>query len=675
MSLEAEGFYEFGGFRLSPAARRLQRGARAVSLPPKAFEALLALVESGGRVMGRGELIQRIWPAGEAGEANLAVMISALRKTLGERPDGGLYIETVPRQGYRFAAPVQAGANSEVPTGAATTGGPEESAINAAAQNGPTSEAALPPTPTIAPPGADRAAPGGDHAAPAVTAQAAGAGAGGRGLRRKTLFIAAALVLIAVAAGYVMLSRPTAKANAQPRRLAILPFRNLNPNAATDFLGSSLADSITTKLGGIRSLIVRPSAYVKKYAGANIDPKRAAAELNVDTLMTGTYLKEGDTLRITVQLIDANKGEILARLPLDTRYDKLPAVHEQVAASIVDRLQMKLSFDESEALKQKGTENRQAYELYLQGRDLYLNNNFMAAVPLLEEAVRLDPNFALAWAHLGRARNAAASFKLRGRDLHLSAQAAYDQALNLNPDLTEAVIFKANLFTDTNRVEQSVPLLRRLLTANPNHAEAHWELGYAYRFAGMLAESVEEGERARALDPLVKAGSSAFNSYLYTGQYEKFLASLPASDDNAFLIFYRGLGNYYMKNWERAAAEFDRAYETEPQLYTQIGKALSYAIHNQLAAGLDLLRNVEHGIEQSGVGDAEGIYKVAQAYAALGDRASALRVLRHSIEQGFFCYAFFMSDPLLTPLRGEAEFAALMEKARARQEQFRQAFF
>src|SRR5581483_9795044 len=492
--------------------------------------------------------------------------------------------------------------------------------------------------------------------------------------RRLAILAVAALVLIGVGAIYMLLIRSTARANAQPRRLAILPFRNLKPDAATDFLGGSLADSITTKLGGIRSLIIRPSAYVNKYEG-NVDPKRVAKELNVDTLMTGTYVKEGDHLRITVQLIDADKGVILARLPLDTKYDRLPAIHEQVAESVLERLQMKLTFDESSRLKQKGTENSQAYELYLQGRDLYLKNDFMAAVPLLEEAVRLDANFALAWAHLGRARNACASFKLRGRDLHLAAQAAYEQALSLSPELTEAVIYKANLFTDTNRVEQAVPMLRRLLEANPNNAEAHWELGYAYRFAGLLAESVEECEKARAIDPLVKSGSSAFNSYLYTGQYDKFIASLPAGDENAFLTFYRGLANYYLKNWERAAADFDRAYESDPQLYTQIGKALSYGIRGQQLAGIELLRTVEQGIEQSGVGDAEGVYKVAQAYAALGDKAAALRVLRRSIERGFFCHAYFVSDPLLAPLRSEPECAALLEQARARHEQFRQTFF
>jgi DNA-binding winged helix-turn-helix (wHTH) protein/TolB-like protein/Flp pilus assembly protein TadD len=669
MSLEMQGFYEFGAFRLNLAERRLQRGDRVVALTPKAFEALLALVESRGCVMERRELIERIWPGGEANEANLAVMISALRKTLGELPSGGLYIETVPRQGYRFAAPVKPFIQSSEQRADDRPNSPMGDAV---ISNTLTSESRASSGTTMTATG-DCPAQAGESAVIPATARMAARRLGSR--RQLRLTAAAVTLMIIAGLSYAIFVRTTADANPQPRRLAILPFRNLKPDAQTDFLGGSLADSITTKLGAIRSLVIRPSAYVKKYQGGNIDPKRAASELNVDTLMTGTYIKEGDLLRITVQLIDTDKGEILARLPLDTRYDKLPTVHEQVAERILDRLQMKLTFAEAQVLKQHGTDNSQAFEFYLQGRDLYLKNEFMAAVPLLEEAVRLDANFALAWAHLGRARNAAASFKFRGRDLHLSAQAAYEQALSLNSELTEAVIYKANLLTDTGRVEEAVPLLRRLLEANPNNAEAHWELGYAYRFAGMLSESIAECEKARAIDPLVKSASSAFNSYLYTGQYEKFIASLPTGDDNAFLVFYRGLGNYYLKNWKNAATDFDRAYESDPQLYTQIGKAVSYGIRNQAQAGLELLGEVERGIEQSGVGDAEGVYKVAQGYAALGDMASAMRVLRRSIERGFFCHAYFISDPLLEPLRRAPEFAALMEKARARHEQFRQAFF
>src|ERR1044072_3487209 len=102
MSLQIGRLYKFDIFRVDVAERRLLRNDKVIQLAPKAFDALVVRVESGGRVLERGEMIKRIWPDSDAGEANLAVMISSLRKLLGERPDGGLYIETVPKQGYRF---------------------------------------------------------------------------------------------------------------------------------------------------------------------------------------------------------------------------------------------------------------------------------------------------------------------------------------------------------------------------------------------------------------------------------------------------------------------------------------------------------------------------------------------------------------------------------------------
>jgi tetratricopeptide (TPR) repeat protein len=294
---------------------------------------------------------------------------------------------------------------------------------------------------------------------------------------------------------------------------------------------------------------------------------------------------------------------------------------------------------------------------------------------MLEKSVELDPNYDEAWAHLGRAYTANASFQFGGREHVLKAQAAHERALALNPDQIEARVFMANLLTDTNRVEQAMPLLREALKTNPNNAEAHWELGYAYRYAGMLRESIEEGEQARHIDPEVKLASSAFNSYLYDGQYERFVRSLPEKEI-AFILFYRGLGHLYLKDNERARTYFKLAYDIEPQpsLYIQAGRALGFAIEGKRLEGVELLRNTEMRILERGVSDAEGIYKVAQAYAVLGDRAAALRMLRLSIDQGFFCYPYFINDPLLGSLRGEPLYGELMEKARARHEEFKQKF-
>jgi len=165
------------------------------------------------------------------------------------------------------------------------------------------------------------------------------------------------------------------------------------------------------------------------------------------------------------------------------------------------------------------------------------------------------------------------------------------------------------------------------------------------------------------------------NTYLYLGEYDKFLASLPDVNDSAFVVFYRGLGEYYKKNWDLAARDFDHADALDPTLYAQTGKAFSFAIAQRNSEGLEILRNLEGKIQQRGVGDPEATYKIAQAYAALGDKDSALRVLRYSIENGFFSYPYFTSDPLLDSLRNEAEFQQLMTMAQKRHNAFRTAFF
>jgi tetratricopeptide (TPR) repeat protein len=203
---------------------------------------------------------------------------------------------------------------------------------------------------------------------------------------------------------------------------------------------------------------------------------------------------------------------------------------------------------------------------------------------------------------------------------------------------------------------------------------AHWELGYAYRFAGVLDESIRECEQARALDPQVKLRSSALNAYLYSSRYDKFLQSLPADDGISFVVFYRGLAHLYLKDSKAAAADFERAYQLDPSLYTEIGKALSYAVNEKRTEGLALLKGTEAKMKEHGVTDAEAMYKITQAYALLGDEESALRMLSQSIKGGFFCYPYIKEDPLLNNIRDRQEYEALLESARKAHEEFKGRF-
>ena len=657
--------FEFGPFILDTGQHVLRRGQEPIPLTPKTFDMLALLVMSRGRMLTKEELMRMLWPDSFVEESNLTQQISMVRRALGENAGDARYIVTIPGRGYRFAASV---VEQIVPTALSSEALPGASSVVAAPDQDPLSAAPL----DIAV--VDAEVPIEQSAALSTT--------GSPAKHVRGWILAAILVAVCLAVALAFLFRRTVPSGGRPFRtqglptVAILPFHNLQPDPRNDFLGFSLADAVITKLGYVSALTVRPSSAVEKYRNQIIDIPKVAADLDVNTLLMGNFVREGDRLRITPQLIDVKSQKILWRETLDLKYDNLLAVQDDVSVKIVQGLALNLSSSEAERLKSAAPVNPLAYEYYLRGIDLYSRNDFPTAIKMLEKSLEIDPKYALTWAHLGQAYQANASFNYGGRNQYRSAQAAYERALALDPDQIEARIFMANLFTDTGRVAESVPILRHALSTNPNHPELHWELGYAYRFGGMLDESAAECERARQLDPGVKLNSSAINAYLYRGKYDKFLASLPESSDVAFLMFYRGFAEYYRKNETEAATAFDRAYKLDPNLMqAQVGKALSYAIAHQNQDGIALLREAERKIDQRDVRDPEALYKIAQAYAALGDPASALHALERSIDGGFFAYPYQKTDPLLDPLRTSPEFTRLLAISQARHEAFRARFF
>jgi DNA-binding winged helix-turn-helix (wHTH) protein/TolB-like protein len=657
MGLTAQVLYEFDKFRLDPAEQLLLCDGKPVPLTPKAFQILCVLIRSKGRLLDKDDLIKRVWPNSFVEEANLSVNISALRKALGDTPNGQKFIGTVPKRGYRFLMPVH-----EVSESSQT----ETKAASLVEISEPTVQVPEITEPRIS-------AGGGTGEPPEVITASESKPLASRVIR----IVLPVAVVIAFLIYFVNRHQPLQnKGASEIRRLAILPFQNLNHDPNNDFLGFSLADAVITKLGYVRTLTVRPSSTIQKYRDQGIDVGRVAAELNVDTLLASTFIREGDDLRVTSQLIDVKTQEILWRDAFDLKYDRLRSVQDTVAQEIVKGLELNLTASEAEHLRPDATVNPAAYEYYLRGVDLYARGEFVSAIKMLEASTQIDPNYALTWAHLGRSYNATASFQLGGRDRYHKAQAAFEKALSLQPKQIETQIYMANLLTDTGRVEQAVPLLRDALRTNPNHADAHWELGYAYRFAGMIEQSIAECEKARALDPGVKLNTSALNGYLYLGQYDKFLESIPKDSSAAFNVFYRGFGEYYKSDFQEATLDFDRAFELEPSLFqAQIGKALSDGTRREYARGVEILRETERKIQDRGVGDPEASYKLAQAYAVLGDKPSALRVLERSIASGFFAYPYLTADPLLNSLRKEPQFANLLQAARQRHEAFQRTFF
>ncbi|HZW94381.1 MAG TPA: winged helix-turn-helix domain-containing protein [Candidatus Eremiobacteraceae bacterium] len=634
----------FANFEVNLRAGELRREGSKVRLQEQPFSLLTVLLESAGEVVTREELRKRLWSEDTFVDFDhrLAVAVSKLRDALRDSAEQPKFVETVGRRGYRFVGQIEStGSLVDSERGVGETSLPSSRPL------------AKGEHPKVAPLGSTRP--------------------------RTSRLIFLSSVGFAVLLGVIVLPkflriRSAKEQSLSPRSLAILPLQNHGQDSNSDFLGLSLADVLITKLAYVHALSVRPSAAIEKYRGTAIDLQKVAADLKVDTLLTGSFIRDGDNLRITYQLVDAKTEKILGQGVIDLKYDNLLTVQDKVTSQLISELQLTLSPTEAERLKPEAAVNPLAYEYFLQGLDFHGQHKFPLAIKMLEKSTEIDPNYAPAWAYLGASYTSDAAFELGGREQYRRAQAAYERALAIRPNLLDAQMFLANLLIDTGKVEQAVPLLRDALKTNGNYAAAHWELGYAYRFAGMLDESVAECERARQLAPLVKGNGSVLNTYLYLGQYQKFLESLPV-DDSSFILFYRGFGEFHEKEFDQASRDFDHAYELDPTLYTGIGKALSDSIHQRKAEGLDLLNGLERKITDQGVGDPEGTYKIAQAYAVLGDKISAMRALRMSVESGFFSYPYLSQDPLLNDLRREPEFDQTLNAARQRHEAFKSAFF
>jgi DNA-binding winged helix-turn-helix (wHTH) protein/TolB-like protein/Tfp pilus assembly protein PilF len=651
MALEEKNFYEFGCFCLKPSERLLLQDRKPVSLPPKAFETLLLLVRNSGHVLSKDELMRSLWPDTFVEENNLTQHISLLRRALGEGTNGDRYIETVPKLGYRFAVPVREVCDQGVPevwqerrtrTHIVIHEQEEEESGEA-----DTSEHLA----TI--PQAVRTA-----TKPATI------------WKWLTLAI---VVVTGLAAAYLVAGRfrKPLQRGSNARTLAVLPFRDLKPGADTQYLSYSLADAIISRLGYFPGVIVRPSSYVAKYHGGEADPRAAAKELHADVILTGNYIQEGDRLRVSTELVDVAKDEVLWRDTLDVPSGQLLTLQDRVAEKVARGMSLQVLPQTAEHFRETAPRNPLAYEYFLRGWNYSAQNGYAYAIQMFEKSVELDPAYAPAWMELGIAYANYGIWNDGGAAYAAKSQAAFDKALQLDPQLPEAHALLAIHMVEGGDLGKGLLTLREELRLNPNEAMAHWWLASAYLYGGMLEESIAEGERALQLDPFVNAGST-FNGYLHAGDYAKFMSTLPA-EDSARKTFYRGLSFYYQRDNAHAAAEFERAYALDPSLlHAKFGKAFLYAIRNQPAEGRQYLKQLEG---ENPPADGEMLYKMAQAYAALGDSPSALRMLRQTIDHNFYCYACFLRDPLIVSLHGDPQYVDLMNLARQRHETFKRQNF
>jgi DNA-binding winged helix-turn-helix (wHTH) protein/tetratricopeptide (TPR) repeat protein len=445
-------------------------------------------------------------------------------------------------------------------------------------------------------------------------------------------------------------------------RLAVLPFRLLKADSDVDFLGYSLADAITSSLAGYQSLVVRSSVATMRYGMEQaLDVRRAASELDVDLMLTGTLLRSSDDLRISVELIEADSSKTVwshvARVSLRDIFE----LQDSLARRIVSELPLPPGDRERMASRDVPRDAR-AYELFLRAnRHAMESNTWRLAHSLYEECLQQDPTFAPAWARLGHIRHLLGKYNA-GADrerVHAAAESALTCALELNPNLSVAHLYLSKLQTDLGRAEDSMALLLRRARSGRAEPEILAGLVHACRYCGLLDASVAAHDLAMRLDP--STVTSVLYSYFAFGRYELALEAGTRSADTLDGIVLHMLG--------RAAEAQAAAVREEERFASHELKSTFYsAMRAILENRLDDARVVLTRRAASHVMDGEATYHTMRLRAFLGDRDEALDLLERSIGQGFFCMPFFDRDPWLVSVRGEMRFVELMQQARARHE-------
>jgi tetratricopeptide (TPR) repeat protein len=423
----------------------------------------------------------------------------------------------------------------------------------------------------------------------------------------------------------------------------------------------------------VKNILTRPSSSVRQYQDKEVDVQTVGNALKVDFIVIGHYLKEGDVVRLNIELVNVHSNEMIWREPIQVRYENVFELQDIVTERVMDRLQTQFLQDERGRIQTDVPQNPAAYEYYLRSISYPLSNEGdQLAIEMLKKSIELDSNYAPAYDQLGNRIHRLAQFGLLDPEETKRAENSYFKALSLNGELLSALGNLAMLYTETARTEEAVELTRQMLEINPNNASAHFSLGYIYRYAGMLNESVLEMEKAVTLDPKNSDFRSIVITYSRAGEYEKALEALKIYKESAYTLGFQGDILFRQGRPEQAVESFDRVIAIEPDglmALTAIGtKAF---IEGNIEAGLD----AAHKFEQANIADAEAWYAFASLYGLLGDKEGCIRTLQRAVDGGYFNYPVMRTDSYLDSVRDDPEFQRILEMAKAKHEAFKKRFF
>jgi DNA-binding winged helix-turn-helix (wHTH) protein/tetratricopeptide (TPR) repeat protein len=620
-----EGRRQFGVFEFDLHTGELSKDGRLVALRPQAHRLLALLIASAGEVVSRAEIQRALWSGDTFVDFDQGVnhAIRELRAALGDVAEAPRFIQTLPRRGYRFVAPVSA------------------------------PDSTLPSPMAASPPG--------------VADAPSSPGASGRSrTRERWLAGAAGMVLTgALAVGFFLLRTSAGADPTPPRILAIRPFVMSSADPAA---GIGLADAIAARLGGQQALPIQ--------RGRAGDPADGAAATHV---LSGEVTRDGTDVVVVARLADVPAGVTLWVERLRVHPGALFNAENVIAERVVAALRLRLAAAEQDRLRRRYTSNGTAYEEYLRGRSAlvkYTPDGTRRAIESFERALVHDRGYVLARAGLAMAcadmclRYApAAEVEAWGNRAEAEARAALaaDDAL-AEAHLARAAVARKREFDWNATLDAS----GRALVLDPNLDQAYFFRAAAYYHLGYMEEALIELEKGRRLkgadlvepmriDALVALFSGQFAPARARLEEVSRLSSRPIGDT------YLALAYHYSGNSERARAMLE-SLAAQPSASTSARAGVALA--GVLAAQGDhdgARRQVDQVLTRP-YRDHHVAYGLGAAYAQLGDTARATHWLRIAADTGFPCVPWFERDPWLEPLRRRPTYAELLAYVRGRRD-------
>jgi len=636
----------FGAFEFDPRARQLRKHGHSIRLQGQPLEILGLLLERPAEVVLREELRARLWPEDTFVdfEHSLNAAVNKLREALDDDANSPRFIETVPRRGYRFIAPV-------------------EQALPA-----PATDSTNQNVPAASQKATDLMVekPAGEVPTPA-----------GARTERLTVWLAciACAFLIALFAGFNGGLRQRFLGRPDPsgiRSLVVLPLENLSRDPEQEYFADGMAEALTTELAQISALKVISRTSAMQYKGTKKSLPQIAQELGVDAVVEGAVQRSGDKVGITVQLIHAPSDRHLWAKSYERGLRDVLELQREIAHAITDEIKAKLTPPEKVRLASARSINSEAYEDYLKGRFLSSTqggDNARKGIAYFQRAIQKDPNYALAYAGLAESYITLSqpwNGALSPKEALPQAKAAATKALEIDDSLGEAHSALAHVIElydwDWPAVEKEY---RRALELNPNDAMAHDEFSEYLQVMGRNEEALVQVRQAIELDPLNAFIASDLGYHFYSArQYDQgilaFQKAFELEPDH--IGAHHGLGWVYgeKKMYREAIAELEKAVNlsnrTDEGAMASLGMVLGDSGRKQEAR--KLLEELEERSKRRYISP----YLVALIQVGLGERDQAIA----SLEQGYTdrdqWMMFLKVDPHMDDLRSDPRFQDLLRR-------------